>query len=563
MKTLREILSGLISFLGRRKAFIDINPRYDFLLRSQGLRAPEHFLSLPAIIVSGHPDRHVTRVVLGSGSNTIKAYLKKEHRVPWRDRIANALAGFGWCSKSYREAIMLRALEHSGIGGPEFLAAGEDGLGRAFLLVRELEGAVDLRSFLGDRLRAPGQRRLFAKELGETLARIHNAGFDHRDLYSKHILVDTTPLAISILDWQRSRRLSHVTWGQRWRDLTAVDATVAQHLANPKERLACLRAYLSAALGQPVSRTFFLRAARTIRCQSLGLLRRRKIREMRQPLLAETSQHLVWLKGEELCVTRQFLEATAGRVPEFLTALTASKIFYDRQKTEPIVIPGVGAATLVIERPRRPFRWAWTWISRRRLFSSAQEKASIIFRLERHGVRTPRLLAFGQRSVAWRTESFLLTKNLGDTTPLPEWLCHHFASGKSTETEQGWAMLREAGTLLRRMHEAQCYFRGSRKIPLEVAALPGGAASVVLAALDGICRRRRPSRALARRDLRAFLRSLASASLNRSDHFRFLLAYFGEWRLTSVTKRLIRRLRLWDRIPILSHTDRIGILSHS
>jgi tRNA A-37 threonylcarbamoyl transferase component Bud32 len=542
MKSLRDRLSGFVSFLVRRKPFVDINPRYNLFLKSQRLTAPEHFLSLPAIIVSGHPDRHVARVILGAGPDSFSAFLKKEHRVPWRDRLANALAGFGFCSKSRREGVMLRVLRQCGIGGPEFVAAGEDSHGRAFLVVRESEGGVDLRRFLADRGRTLCQRLRIVKELGAMLARIHNAGLEHRDLYSKHILVDTRGTEINILDWQRSRRRSDVAWGQRWRDLAALDATLAEGLANARLRLTGLRAYLESSSGQPVSRTSFLQAARAIRHQSQRLLRRRKIREMRQPPLAEASQQLVWLQGEELCVTQEFLAATGGRMPELLSSLITSRIGPRLGKVEELVIPRVGTTTLVRGRRSHPFRWLWSWITRRRIFSSEQQKASIIFRLERHSVRTPRLFAFGQRLGPWRIESFLLTKNLDDTVPLFDWLCHRL--GKITETNQCWAMLREAGTLFRRMHEAQCYFPGARRIPIEIEAIPGGGPSVVLTALDGLCKRHRPSRALAMKDLNTFFRGLAPANLNRSDHLRFLLAYLGERRLTTASKRLIRRLCL-------------------
>src|SRR5262245_42937181 len=169
-------------------AWVEINPDYQEKLEQLGLTTASHFLNLPGVIVSGHPDRHVVQVRLGNGPEAIHAYLKREHRVAWRDRVLNALDGFGWVSKSVREAALLKALAGAGIGCAEFIAAGEDDRGRAFLLVRELTGFVDLRVFLRDSGSAPAtERRRFARRLGETLARVHGAGFDHPDLYSKHV----------------------------------------------------------------------------------------------------------------------------------------------------------------------------------------------------------------------------------------------------------------------------------------------------------------------------------------------------------------------------------------
>ena len=59
--------------------------------------------------------------------------------------MASASAGFGFVSRSLREARTLEALGREGVGCPEWLAAGEDELGRAFLLVREAPGATELR----------------------------------------------------------------------------------------------------------------------------------------------------------------------------------------------------------------------------------------------------------------------------------------------------------------------------------------------------------------------------------------------------------------------------------
>ena len=115
---------------------------------------------------------------------------------------------------------MLQAFAAAGIGCPEWIAEGEDQNGRAFLLVRELEEVSDLRLHLRERLAThPRARRRFALRLGSALARLHQAGFDHPDLYAKHILVDRDGQGIHFLDLQRSRRRQRVPWGQRWTDL--------------------------------------------------------------------------------------------------------------------------------------------------------------------------------------------------------------------------------------------------------------------------------------------------------------------------------------------------------
>src|SRR5438128_12532874 len=104
---------------------LEINPHYQDLLQQQGLRTPADFLEMPSIIICGHPDRNVARVTLGTGPGAIPAFLKREHQVPWKERLRNAVAGFGFVSKSSREGAVLRSLQHSGIRCPDWLAIGE------------------------------------------------------------------------------------------------------------------------------------------------------------------------------------------------------------------------------------------------------------------------------------------------------------------------------------------------------------------------------------------------------------------------------------------------------
>src|SRR6266852_2102450 len=110
-------------------AFLQINPRYQHLLRQQGLAAPAAFLEMPSVIICGHPDRNVARVTLGTGADAVSAFLKREHRVRWQHRLANLWAGFGLTSLSHREAVTLRSLRRAGISCPDWIAMGADGQG--------------------------------------------------------------------------------------------------------------------------------------------------------------------------------------------------------------------------------------------------------------------------------------------------------------------------------------------------------------------------------------------------------------------------------------------------
>jgi hypothetical protein len=565
MKPFLIFLSGMVFFLwNRRRAFVDMNPRFSSLLKRHGLENPQDFLGLPAVIVGGHSDRNVARVNLQTkprGKPATTAFLKREHRVPWRDRLANAWAGFGWCSKSYREALVLRAMRDQGVSCPELLAAGEDELGRAFLLVRELSGSMDLRSFLrGTQNADPLVRRRIAGELGEALARLHDAGFNHPDLYSKHVRVSPRRFRVSLLDCQRSHRLQQLTWAQRWRDLAALDATLADDLVFPRERMWCLRSYLRASLSTRPPRPFFRKALKAIRGRASRLLHHRHVREVRQPPLPPDCQNVIWIQGESLCVTRPFHDALKGRIPEkllrgdhrpFPSAL-ASILRFGREAGARVTscqysFRGIGSATLVQRRASRPWRWLWSKIRGRRWTSPELEQAGIVFRLERYGVRAVQVLAFGQTlRRPWQMESFLLLQDRSGKPSgeenLGQWLADHREERWTAEIKQRWHILRQAGIMLRRMHEAFCYLPICVDGSLVVEMIPSEGPILVLASAERIKKRRVPNAALSRENLISLTRILNSAKQSKTDRLRFFLSYLGQRRLTKTSKKLVKDL---------------------
>src|SRR5579883_3523345 len=164
----------------RKRSILEISPRYRSFFRQLGVTETAHFLALPGEtphVVSGHPDRNVTRITFVRDGEQWNAFLKREHRVSWRTRLGNAFTGFGLLSRCLREARLLQILEREGLPGPEWLAAGEDDRGRAFLLVRGAPG-MELRAVLTAEKDARCRRRI-ARKLGAALARLHTAGFHH------------------------------------------------------------------------------------------------------------------------------------------------------------------------------------------------------------------------------------------------------------------------------------------------------------------------------------------------------------------------------------------------
>ena len=110
---------------------------------------------------------------------------------------------------------------------------GKTRVGRAFLLVRELTDAVDLRTYLAGVSSRSAERRKFFHSLGAAIAKLHLASFDHPDLYSKHVLVGPDGSS-HIVNWQRSRRLRSLGARRRCQNLAALHATLGNSLASAR-----------------------------------------------------------------------------------------------------------------------------------------------------------------------------------------------------------------------------------------------------------------------------------------------------------------------------------------
>jgi heptose I phosphotransferase len=539
----------------RCTGFLEIAPGYRSFFRQLGVTEAAHFLALPGAtphIVSGHPDRHVARIAFGTGEEQWNAFLKCEHRVTWRNRMSNALAGFGWLSRSLREARTLQALQREGLPGPEWLAAGEDGQGRAFVLVREAPG-MELRAVLAadkDRRR----RQHIARTLGATLARLHTAGFRHSDLYANHVFVDAIYRCIHLLDWQRAFLRSELSWRERRRDLAALNATVDDALATPEERLLCLRAYWRVSGPIGVS---WRTAVQGVESQTQRLLARRHIREKRQP--PPQPQAWICLAGNTLCVTPAMQERYGERIPGYLRPGNESSEGLPSVRRRWPALPDARRA-LLIQRQQPKTRFEMWPRSRRSRISPEQRQASLLLRLQRHGIAAPQVLALGQhRNADGRLASFLLTEPFADTCSLEAWLVRRARSRtRAIEAARRWSVLRQAGALLQRLHEASCYLDlGPGGCGLAVRQA-GGEFSVVLDRVESVTPRRRRQPRRAARDVRRLQRILRVAGCSRSDLCRFRAGYHQ----AEAPRGMVGLRRLVKAIPAELRRPLTPILEH-
>jgi heptose I phosphotransferase len=491
---------------GRHRGFVVLHPDQRRWLRSLRLTEPEQFFELEALIVSGHPDRNVVRLLLGSGEQQRLVYLKRESRIRFGTRLLNFLSGFGWVAGPVREAQMLGALQREGLPAPRWLAAGEDRSGRAFLLVEDLPGTVSLMSALQDR---PGfrEQRALAARLGRTLAAIHRAGFFHRDLYGKHVLVGSADGELSLLDWQRARRRAWLSSSEIIRDLACLHATLPDELAGPRERLACLRAYLDSS-GKPSELRWWLSR---VESAAARLRKRRHIREKRQ-LPRSEKQEWIRLDGQGLCVTPALVELAEEQSLDWLRLerqpLPANAISDSRS----LRLPG-GEAVLLRQKSSVGLLQHWRGkLTRRSPVSPVLRQAMLLWRLERHGVPVGRVLAIGEHRDGRQADSLLLYQPLDSLCPLTEWL---------TEPANPHAekLLYQAGALLARLHEACCYLEQPDALVVRVDPQTRELVLGLSPTIGGVVLERRPNQARAWRDRLELRRQLSMALGDGSSHW--------------------------------------------
>jgi len=496
-------------------AWVEIMPKFESLFRQQGWDCAAPFLAWSGVLVNRHRYRRVEQVRLPTSSfgdgNGDSFYLKKQDRVTWRERFRNAWHGFGWCATAVREAAILQAARSAGVGCPEVAAFGEGDSG-AFVLVRDEADRIELRTLLAS-IHSDEERGTLAAALGAELARLHDAGFDHPDLFTKHILVSRHGKSIGfcILDWARSRRQGAVSWALRCRDLAALDATLHPALAGDRLRLRCLRAYVKAT--KDVKQVPLRSLVGSIRGRSERLQQRRNIREIRQAPTPACDQQFVPVCDGQLLVVRSYFEQQKGCLPDWLLALPKSNVPVEDFSLT--VTNTLGSQKLCLQTRPRPTA---TW--------DIPPLAHTLFRLQRFGVTGPRLLAVGASSA--RVFHLLET---------PVSATFGEAIAKTSMAQRG-SLLEQAGRLVRRIHEAgyALPMGDSWARRLGVVRETG---EVVLAIVEPFTRSNGTWQELAPVEL-----NRQQIRLSRPEQLRFLAGYLGSRRERSVnTKRPMKRER--------------------
>src|SRR5262249_18625826 len=138
--------------------------------------------------------------------------------------------------------------------------------------------------------------------------------------------------------------------------------------------------------------------------------------------------------------------------------------------SRPVTLPDGSAALLIRGRE-------WVLVpqalqSRRAAVGRQVREANLLWRLERHGVAGPRVLAAGTPRGLVRRDSFGLVEPFAGAAPLWPWLDAQAPEARS-------AFAHRLGVLVARLHEGCCHFRGGGERRLAVWHGPDGPIPVI------------------------------------------------------------------------------------
>ena len=233
---------------------LKVHPDYLKALTNNGLCAMGALLETPGesrLVKRGLASWRQRLVLrLNTPNGVQECYLKRFTQPPLSQQIKNLLAGFATTAEV--EFHWIRRLTELGIAAPQVVACGSRRNGfrevASLLLTAELHGE-SLEKWLPRQAASLGRnmKRDLSQSLAALVAKLHNAGLVHRDLYISHIFIAAkgeNDINLSLLDLQRVVRPRWRPW--RWfvKDLAALNYSIPFSAATNADRFRWLKLYL-------------------------------------------------------------------------------------------------------------------------------------------------------------------------------------------------------------------------------------------------------------------------------------------------------------------------------
>ena len=175
-------------------------------------------------------------------------YVKHFERPPVSAQLRRIASGHAFRSTAGIERHWIQSLESAGIAVPGIAAFAERKRGpwerSSVIVLREVDGLSLEKWFIDHPQRAP---RVMQTELAGFVARFHDRGFTHRDLYAAHIFLESGNAQAPRFRLIDLQRILYKPWRRRrWRvkDLAQLNYSTPTSVATRSDRIRWLKHYL-------------------------------------------------------------------------------------------------------------------------------------------------------------------------------------------------------------------------------------------------------------------------------------------------------------------------------
>lgn len=542
-----------------------IGPEYRWLVEAQGLddcataAALAQFDETP---LDAH--RETARLEIAAGPDVLRVVRIKMRtqiggRWRWLRRLLTPLAG----DELRDELSMSLRLQQSGFATAAPIvcvsnarADGNAQLGGAkWLVTLEPEGAVPLGEYLADpAARHPHDTMRTLECVGREIARLHAAGFVHGDLAAQQLLVfeDRPGGGCAFAGLARCRQRRRIDIHARAQELARLAATLPAGATTRADRQALIDGYLREARLDGSAVTF----QELLDDATARLLDRRATWEARAGRLAgsfDASSLKSVDPGRLWCDARDLpaLEQAGLTTFDALLATTNGRLLRaldDRENWR-----------LELQDTRRTYRaylkkhhirTRWTRFCARMggpiPATAGRVEASNIHRLNRAGIPSMRLIAFGEELHAdGRLESLVLTEELAGYTQLDHFLRARFTADELSQPAGAEALhrlIREVARVANKFHRLGYNHRDFYCCHFFIREGLLGSFRVHLIDLQRVQHRRFWRRRWIVKDLAQLAYSAPRELIGCKERVAFLHAYFGVRKLLPEQKRLVRQV---------------------
>ncbi len=253
MEKLEDFIAGPLGF--QRRGDVIISSKHREVLDAAGLGDFDAFFNAKNAEYVKHVrnERATFRLTLDVGGRAADLYVKKTEYNPLARKLRSFLKMKKENPSALYELANLVAFREAGLPVAEPVAAGFRRRGRTcetFVATAALPATRRLSEHVAENWKgvlsggALESKRNIIKDLARDARRMHDAGFNHRDFYLVHFLLDERTGGLYLLDLNRAGR--HARLGTRWivKDLAGLDFSAPAGAVSSADRVRFLKLYL-------------------------------------------------------------------------------------------------------------------------------------------------------------------------------------------------------------------------------------------------------------------------------------------------------------------------------